>query len=230
MKRKLNMTTAIICPSLLSCDFARLGEESKRMLDLGADWLHCDVMDGHFVPNLTIGAPIIQALRKHVGPDVFLDCHLMIENPEKWINDFHKAGANQLTLHIETTRENTKEILAAVRAQGMKVGVAIKPETPIDPVLPYLNDLDMVLVMTVEPGFGGQKFMSHVMPKVKALREKAPGLNIQVDGGLDEHTIKVAAEAGANVIVAGSSIFGAKDPGAVINNLRAAVNQVIQNK
>jgi len=194
------------------------------MLQLGADWLHCDVMDAHFVPNLTIGPPIIKALRKYIGPDVFLDCHLMIENPSLWISDFQKAGANQLTLHIETIGENTKETLAKVRAQGMKVGVAIKPGTPIDPVLPYLNDLDMVLVMTVEPGFGGQKFMAETMPKVKALREKAPHLNIQVDGGIDEETIKVAAQAGANVIVAGSSIFGSKNPGATIEALRAAVN------
>jgi len=224
------MSKAIVCPSVLSCDFARLGEEAKRMLDLGADWIHCDVMDFHFVPNLTFGPPIIQALRKYVGPDVFLDCHLMIENPGKWISEFQKAGASQLILHIATISDNTKETIASVRAHGMKVGVAIKPRTPIEPVLPYLNDLDMILVMTVEPGFGGQKFMPDMMPKVKALREKAPDLNIQVDGGLDEETIKVAAQAGANVIVAGSSIFGSKDPGATMKILRDTVNQAIKNK
>jgi len=175
----------------------------------GADYLHMDVMDGHFVPNLTIGAPVIKSLRKHTK--AFLDCHLMVSNPEKWVDDFKEAGASSLTFHIEATenseRSITSELIKKIHDAGMKAAISVKPNTPIELVFPFVNTLDMVLVMTVEPGFGGQKFMEDMMPKVQTLRKHFPTLNIQVDGGIDPTTIERAAQAGANCVVAGSSLF-----------------------
>ncbi|KAJ3035880.1 hypothetical protein HDV00_003353 [Rhizophlyctis rosea] len=212
-----------IAPSMLSSDFACLADEAKRMVGCGADCLHMDVMDGHFVPNITLGAPIIKCLRKHMT-DVFLDCHMMVSNPEQWVDDFAKAGASLYCFHIEATNDPSA-LIDKIHAAGMKAGVAVKPGTPVEVVFPLVPKVEQVLVMTVEPGFGGQKFMADMMPKVKLLREKFPDLDIEVDGGLSDKTIDQAAEAGANVIVAGTGVFLAPDPTEAIQILRDSVKR-----
>ncbi|KAJ9071879.1 RIBULOSE-phosphate 3-epimerase [Entomophthora muscae] len=175
----------------------------------------------HFVPNLTLGAPIISSVRKHTN--AFLDCHLMVSNPSQWVSDFGKAGASMFTFHIESV-EQPSQLIQQIHDAGMKAGIAVKPKTPVETVLPFCSSVDMILIMTVEPGFGGQSFMPEVLPKVTKIRQEFPDLDIQVDGGLGPDTIEQAAKAGANVIVAGTSVFKADSPAAVIKLLRDSVN------
>ena len=191
------------------------------MKDCGADWLHIDVMDGHFVPNITLGAPIVKCMRK--CSDLVFDVHLMISDPKKYIPDFVKAGADIITFHVESDSP-VEETVDLIRSLGCKAALSVKPKTPVEVVFPYLDKLSMVLVMTVEPGFGGQSFMADMMDKVKLLRTECEkrGLDtdIQVDGGINEKNAGLAVESGANVLVAGSAIFGSADPKATIASLR----------
>lgn len=210
-----------IAPSILSADFAKLSDEIECIRS-ETDWLHVDVMDGHFVPNLTIGPPVVAAIRKHT--DDFLDCHLMMTNPGEYLEAFAKAGADSCSVHVEVG--GTADLISAARELGMKVGLAVNPETPIESCEPWLDQVDLVLVMSVHPGFGGQHFMDVAVPKIARVAEIACrdrlDLAIEVDGGIDADTVKIVARAGADTFVAGSAIFGAPDAVAAAREIRAA--------
>jgi len=217
------MPRAIISPSVLASDFGQLTAECKRMIKGGAEWLHMDVMDGHFVPNITMGAPILACVSKGV-PGIFMDCHMMVAEPEKWVNDIADAGGALYCFHLEATTEPLS-IIKAIRARNMKVGVAISPDTPSTAITDEIADAaDMLLVMTVYPGRGGQKFLDRCVPKVAELRARFPDKDIEVDGGVGPKTIDACAHAGSNVIVAGTAIFNAPNPEEVIASLKATVN------
>ena len=208
-----------ISPSILASDFANLEAEAHKMEQAGADLLHIDVMDGHFVPNLTLGAPIVKCLRKKTT--LPFDVHLMISDPYRYLEDFVRADL--ITFHLEADSD-VGQTIAAIKKAGLKAGISLKPGTSAEAVFPYLKDLDMLLVMTVEPGFGGQKFMADMLPKITAIRRQAdlvqPQLDIEVDGGIDNNTVPLVKKAGANVFVAGSALFGAEDPVKAVQTLR----------
>ena len=212
-----------IAPSILAADFARLGEEIEEIRRGGADYVHVDVMDGCFVPNISVGIPVVASLRK--ATDMFLDVHLMIDRPVRYVERFCKAGADLVNLHAEAdSPENNLEALRIIRANGKKCGLTLKPGTPAEALRPYLELVDLVLIMTVEPGFGGQKFMADMMDKVRAVRAMLdivrPGCDVEVDGGVDPLTAPICKAAGANVLVAGSAVFGKADRAAAIEAIR----------
>lgn len=215
----------LVAPSVLSADFARLGEEAADVERGGADFLHFDVMDGLFVPNISVGIPVLQSLRRASG--MFLDVHLMIDRPLRYVERFCDAGADLVSLHVEAdTPENIRAALEAIRAKGKKAGLVLKPKTPAEAALPFLPLCDLILVMTVEPGFGGQKFMAEQMDKLRTLRnmldESASACLLEVDGGVDETTARLCKENGATVLVAGSAVFNKPDRAAAIAAIRNA--------
>ncbi len=210
-----------LSPSLLAADFGALAESVAQVAS-ESDWLHVDIMDAHFVPNLTIGPPVVESLRKHTG--VFFDCHLMMTNPGDYLEAFRKAGANGCTVHVEVG--DSAELLAEARKLGLHAGLAINPETPYDAIDPFLDRADLVLVMTVHPGFGGQGFIEEVVPKIARVRreldQRGLAADLEVDGGIDEETAPIVVRAGARVLVAGSAIFGAPKPWEAARRIREA--------
>ncbi|OLN33348.1 ribulose-phosphate 3-epimerase [Desulfosporosinus metallidurans] len=216
-----------IAPSILSADFSRLGDQVRLVEDAGAEVLHIDVMDGHFVPNLTFGPALVQSIRAH--SHMRFDIHLMVEEPERFIADFAAAGADHITFHLETSR-HAHRVIQQIKEQGMTAGIALNPATPLDGIKYILEDLDMVLLMTVNPGFGGQKFISNVIPKIQVLHQhleqKKFNCLIEVDGGINQETAPVVAKAGAHILVAGGAVFAQPDPKQAVKKLRQAAGSM----
>ncbi len=212
-----------IAPSILSADFANLEQHCRKVVTPDNRWLHFDVMDGVFVPNLSVGIPVLQCLAKAL-PEAYYDVHLMIVDPQKYIEQFHKAGADSITIHYEADSP-VKETLQAIRDMGCKAGLSIKPKTPVEEIFPLLPLCDLVLVMSVEPGFGGQAFIPESAQRISDIRKEASAQNlsllIEVDGGINNETAAICIKAGADVLVAGSSIFGAEDPAAVVKTFKS---------
>lgn len=218
---------SIIAPSILACDMARLGEELRTVEAGGADWHHVDIMDGHFVPNLTFGPDICKAVKS--AGSLFTDVHLMVTNPENFAEPFIAAGADQVTFHVEVT-DDPLPLLARIHELGARAGLVVRPKTPISAVFPWLDAIEVALIMTVEPGYTGQKFMPDCVSKATELRKRVgDGFDIQVDGGINEENAAVVAAAGANVVVAGASVYRAADPAAAIRNIRTAVENNYRN-
>lgn len=213
-----------VAASILSADFANLHKDCTRLLEAGADVMHFDVMDGHFVPNISYGAPVLTCLHAAL-PDVFYDVHLMISDPARYAADFAKAGADLITFHLEAVPDTVEEVIAAIRATGCQVGISIRPGTPVEAVFPYLGVVDLVLVMSVEPGFGGQKFLPTTPARIAAIRAERARLGcntlIEVDGGINTVTGPQCIEAGVDWLVAGNSLFRAEDPAAVVRVLHS---------